>query len=246
MKKVLLVLAAVVLVASGVAAVSAYEAHVINVRAHVENALSILGLQAPYELDFGTVFPEEWLIKDFTISTSESFCDENQWRMTAVNYTVWVEWKSMSDNGTPGDPYDDTYYGWLGDALYIGIVDPPYTPAMEKPEAAGGNLVWVGNVTPPGPPGALKVWDSPEPIYKSKGAFKNETDRIVIGLDVPVFEDYYNPLTDMLQEDGTYAKKPSGLDDPTVIIAKDDPRWDPEGVDLGVDLKIQVTNIWKK
>jgi hypothetical protein len=105
---------------------------------------------------------------------------------------------------------------------------------------------WVGNDTPPGPPAALKVWDSPEPIYKSKGAFKNETDRIVIGLDVPVFEDYYNPLTDMLQEDGTYAKKPSGLDDPTVIIAKDDPRWDPEGVDLGVDLKIQVTNIWKK
>jgi hypothetical protein len=242
MKKVLLVLAAVVLVASGVAAVSAYEAHVINVRAHVENALEV-NLGTPYELDFGTVFPEEWLTKEFVVGTSDSFCDTNQWRMTAVNYTVWVEWKTLSDNGTPGDPSDDTYYGWLGDALYIGIVDPPYTPAMEKPEGAGGDLVWVGNVTPPGPPGALKVWDSPEPIYKAKSGPQNQTDRIVVGLDVPVFEGFYNPLTDALAcPDG----KPSGLDEPTVVIAEDDPRWDPDGVDLGVDLKIQVTNIWKK
>jgi hypothetical protein len=242
MKKVLLVLTAVVLVASGVAAVSAYEAHVINVRAHVENALE-LNIATPYKLDFGTVFPEEWLTKEFVIGHSDSFCDTNQWRVTAVNYSVWVEWKTLSDNGTPGDPSDDTYYGWLGDALYIGIVDPPYTPAMEKPEDAGGNLVWVGNVTPPGPPGALKVWDSPDPVWKHKNAPDNETDRIVVGLDVPVFRDYWNARTDALVcPDG----KPSGLDYPTVIIEKDDPRWNPDGVDLGVDLKIQVTNIWKK
>jgi hypothetical protein len=237
MKKVLLVLAAVVLVASGVAAVSAYEAHVINVRAHVENALEISGLDN-MEIDFGTVFPEEWLTREFRVTTSSSFCDRDQWRMTAVNYSVWVEWKTMSDNGTPGDPSDDTFYHWLGDALYIGIVEPPNVDD-EKPEDAGGELVWVGNVTPPGPPGALHLWDSPQPIYKSRSGPQNQTDRIVIGLDVPVFEDYYNALTDP-------KPKPSGLDWPTVIIEKDDPRWNPDGVDLGADIKIQVTNIWQK
>jgi predicted porin len=39
MKKAILILAALMLVASGVAAVSAYEAHVVNVRSHVENAI---------------------------------------------------------------------------------------------------------------------------------------------------------------------------------------------------------------
>jgi hypothetical protein len=234
MKKVLLVLTAVVLVVSGVAAVSAYEAHVINVRAHVENALTHT---APFgKLDFGTVFPEEWLTKEFIVQHSTSFCWETQWRVTAINYSVFVEWKTLDDNGTPGDPSDDTYYKWLGDALYIGI-----DPAVKKPEDAGGDLVWVGNVTPPGPPGALWVMDSPQPIWKKKGVIGNPADIIVVGLDVPVFEDYYNELTDALAcPDG----KPSGLDKPTVVIAEDDPRWDPDGVDLGVDLKIQVTNIW--
>jgi hypothetical protein len=79
----------------------------------------------------------------------------------------------------------------------------------------------------------------PQPIYKQKSGTQNRSDRVVVALDVPVFEGFYNPLTDP-------EPKPSGLDDPTVIIAKDDPRWDPDGVDLGVDLKFQVTNIWKR
>jgi hypothetical protein len=239
MKKVLLVLVSVVLVTSGVAAVSAYEAHVINVRAKVENAIST----TVTKLEFGTVFPEEWLTKEFVVQHSQSFCDRNQWRVTAVNYSIWVEWKTLSDNGTPGDPYDDEYYPWLGDALYIGI--DVLDPDKKKPEDAGGDLKWVGNVTPPGPPGALKVMDAPQPIWKEPGGGGNPGDLIVVGVDVPVFEDYYNPLTDMLQPNGTYLPKPSGLDDPTVVILKTDTdRWHPDGVTLGADLKIQVTDIW--
>jgi hypothetical protein len=230
MKKVLLVLVAVVLVASGVAAVSAYEAHVINVRAHVENAMLVPS--APIE--FGTVFPEEWIVKDFRVQHSTSFCWDDQWRVDSFNYSVYVEWKILSDNGTPGDTSDDTYYKWLGDALYIGI-----DPAVEKPEAIGGNLKWVGPDPPATQPGALWVMDCPQPIYKQKSGTQNRSDKIVVAMDVPVFEGYYNPLTDP-------EPKPSGLNDPTVIIAKDDPRWDPDGVDLGVDLKFQVTNIWKR
>ena len=53
-KKILLGLVAVVAVAGGVAALSAYEAHVINVTAHIENALYV----HPESRDFGTVFPQ--------------------------------------------------------------------------------------------------------------------------------------------------------------------------------------------
>src|SRR3989344_3309954 len=51
---------------------AAFEAHVINVTAKIENALSV-----PTEaLDFGTVFPQEQLEKFLNISLSQSFQDE--------------------------------------------------------------------------------------------------------------------------------------------------------------------------
>ncbi len=55
MKKVLLVLGTLLVSISGVAMVSAYEAHIINVTAHVENAMSV----NKDDIDFGTVFPQE-------------------------------------------------------------------------------------------------------------------------------------------------------------------------------------------
>jgi hypothetical protein len=214
MKKAILIVAALVLILSGVAAVSAYEAHLINVRAHVENAMSV----TVEELDFGTVFPEEWMIKEFTVQVSESFCKEDQLRVTYIDYAVWAEWKPDPAGG---------YYYWLGDALYVGI-----DAAVKKPVAAGGDLVLVGDA-PAGPPGAKWVMDAPVPLHKVTPNI-NSADLITIGLDAPVFEGYYNPLTDP-------EPKPSGLNDPTLIIMKNDPRWNPDGVDLGVDIKIQVT-----
>ncbi|MFQ6049932.1 MAG: hypothetical protein ACE5J0_02740 [Candidatus Paceibacterales bacterium] len=68
-KKILLGLGAVLFVAAGVAAMSAYEAHVINVTAHIENALTTHG--SPIE--FGTVFPQEYLESQFTVRLSDSF-----------------------------------------------------------------------------------------------------------------------------------------------------------------------------
>jgi len=77
--------------------------------------------------------------------------------------------------------------------------------------------------------------DSSIPIKKS-GPDYNLNDTITLGLDVPVFQGYYNELTDV-------ATKPSGLDAPTVILTGD--RNVPTGITLGMDLKIQVTDIWK-
>lgn len=69
MKKILISLAAILIVAAGVAAMSAGEAHIINVTAHIENALDV----HPDELDFQTVFPEQYKELDLTIGMSESF-----------------------------------------------------------------------------------------------------------------------------------------------------------------------------
>lgn len=48
---------------------AAFEAHVINVTATIENALKV----NTSAIDFGTVFPQEKLDKDFTVSLSDSF-----------------------------------------------------------------------------------------------------------------------------------------------------------------------------
>ena len=53
MKKVLLVVGAVVIVLVTVPLFAAFEAHVINVTARIENALYV----HPESRDFGTVFP---------------------------------------------------------------------------------------------------------------------------------------------------------------------------------------------
>ena len=228
MKKAILIVAALVLVLSGVAAVSAYEAHTINVKAHVEDAV-IVSLD---EIDFGTVFPEEWFIREFKVEHSTSFCWPTQWRVTKIDYSIYAEWKPNPAGG---------YYPWLGDCLYIGI-----DVTDKRPQAAGGELVWVGKNPAPGPPGAMKVLDCPIPLCKEKTAEYNALDFVTIGLDVPVFEGFYNKITDNMANN----PKPSGLMDPTVIITPDDltngygDRYYPDGVTLGVDIKIQVTNIY--
>jgi hypothetical protein len=61
---------------------AAFEAHVINVTARIENALEV-----PIEhLDFGTVFPQEWLGKPLAIRLSQSFIDEG--RVDDVDYFI--------------------------------------------------------------------------------------------------------------------------------------------------------------
>ncbi|MEE8471785.1 MAG: hypothetical protein V3S82_01315, partial [Dehalococcoidia bacterium] len=89
MKGILLGLSVLVLVLSGVAAVSAYEAHLINVTAHVENAMTV----DTAAIDYGTMFPEEWYTTDFHVTVSESFCEETQTRVSKIDYSIWVEWK---------------------------------------------------------------------------------------------------------------------------------------------------------
>jgi hypothetical protein len=66
-------------------------------------------------------------------------------------------------------------------------------------------------------------------------------ERVVIGLDVPVFRGYYNELTDP-------EPKPSHRDDPTVIIEPWEDRYPDnmaDGITLGAEIKVQVTKIYR-
>jgi hypothetical protein len=249
MKKAILIVAALVLVLSGVAAVSAYEAHVINVRAKVENCLELPTMK----LNYGTVFPEEWLTKEFQVKHSSSFCEFEQGgrrasgtNVDAIDYEVWVQRKKVET--PPPVPYPDPvetingvdYYYWLGDALYMGIFEElPIDPNLKYPEGASGHgaagvLKRVTNNPGPQPdqPILVATGTITKPAY---GAPNDWYDMIVIGLDVPVFEGYWNELTDV-------PLKPSGFDKPTVVLKG--PR-NVQHIILGVDVVIQVTRIYK-
>jgi hypothetical protein len=244
---------ALLVVVSGVAAVSAFEAHAINVKAKVENALSV----PTTSLHFGTMFPEEFFLTTFQVRTSESFCASSQTRMLDIDYEVWAEWKVLDDNGTP-DPGDDTYYPWLGEAAWLAYLpwgtvlddldisgdfncttqgfDPPDGTVNLADDTFPDRTVWfhVGSA-PDGPPGAKPVMGSLGLHKPAAGGIRG--DRIALAIDSPVFEEYYNALTDV-------CPKPNGLDKPTWVIASDDPRHVPGGIEMGLDLKIQVVRIY--
>ena len=96
-KKILFAIGAVVVITASVIGITAFEAHVINVTAHIEN-----GLYVPLEsLDFGTVFPQEKFVKDFNVSLSDSFIESCstvagiQWASSVVGVA-----QGMRKNGT--------------------------------------------------------------------------------------------------------------------------------------------------
>jgi hypothetical protein len=224
MKKAIFIITALVLVFSGVAAVSAYEAHLINVKAHVENALEV----DTAEVDFGTVFPEEWLVKKRLVMLSESAIGElgdALGDLDSVEITLYVEWKPCPDMPFAwwdGDAWQEGvgYYNWMGYFTYLDFDENGQAPDM--------NL--VGD-PPAGDPGtAAKQVAGPFVLANDAEHF------VYIGIDVPVFEGYWNSLTDV-------DPKPSGLSAPTYVVPADMPGFNPRGMDFGLDLKIQVTDI---
>jgi len=154
-KKAILSFMAVIAIALGVVGMAAFEAHVINVTAKIEHALSIL----PDNIKFGTVFPEEVLTEQLEINMSESFINEE--RVDSINYKIKQKPKpreeittpfpggvagheyclenSPTDPGDPQDPYYEWCYPSLCEYLSKDDADPddqnddPGVPAMHDP-----------------------------------------------------------------------------------------------------------------
>jgi hypothetical protein len=223
MKKAIFILAALMMLVSSVAAVSAYEAHLINVTAHVENALTV----NTANVSFGTVFPQEYIKYHRSIRLSDSAnttLGEAPGDLDSVEYGIYAEWKPVPAGLTPTPVVldgSDEYYSWLGEWLWVGL------DASQDPFFITG-LTWVG-AAPSGPPGATAG-----PIVTGNLTANNKSDLLGIAILAPVFENYYNALTDT---------KPGWWPSQWQPIPNTDPRHVPDGVDLGLDLKIQVTKI---
>ena len=80
---------------------AAYEAHIINVTAHIENSLQA----STYGIDFGTVFPQEYIADDtFDIGLSESFLSQD--RVKSVSYKIVQKAKGWTLNFGDKDDVD--------------------------------------------------------------------------------------------------------------------------------------------
>ncbi|TSC82177.1 MAG: Ig-like, group 2, partial [Parcubacteria group bacterium Gr01-1014_20] len=82
MKKLLIGFGAVAIALVGASMFAAFEAHVVNVTARIENALSV----PTTRITFGTVFPQEHLNKPLQVSLSQSFLDED--RVDDIEYFI--------------------------------------------------------------------------------------------------------------------------------------------------------------
>jgi hypothetical protein len=257
MRKAILILAGLLLVFSGVAAVSAYEAHIINVKAQVENALTVSGGEGD-EWDLGTIFPQEFFTAHYTVSLSSSFL-EQKWepdgvtpgRVNSVNITFYAEEKLESDGGTPDDPTDDTYYAWMGEFVKLGTAlsdthtdvqtkggTPANTPDG-KINFADDGWELVGPKPGGGPPAVQAVLTDRILGIQPGGLDQIDSFELWIGVDAPVFLPHYNYDTDV-------CPKPNGLDEPTYQMPSDDPRNNNGAGDVfGLDIKIQVTDIFQ-
>ena len=82
MKKIFLGLGVFALALAFIPMFAAFEAHVINVTATIENALAV----SPNPVQFGTVFPNETVYRNMTVALSESFSKED--RVDDVEYKI--------------------------------------------------------------------------------------------------------------------------------------------------------------
>jgi hypothetical protein len=79
------VILALVLIVSGLTAVAAYEGHVVDVKAHVENAIAV----NTNDFDFGTAFPQQLREGDIYVGVTESFTAQNLVYSTVTYKLYW-------------------------------------------------------------------------------------------------------------------------------------------------------------
>lgn len=189
MKKILIGLSAVAIVVATVPLFAAFEAHVINVTARIENALRV----HPEGTNFGTVFPQEYLVRALTIGTSDSFCKIDQRRVLSIDYKIKQKPKPRPEyvaqvgvdaarqwchDNYPPVPYDPQDPAWIA---YLANCYPSMCAYLSKqpkyPES--------------GDTGILAYHDPFDPSSVAYGTINKDTDdsdEWVIDLDVPCFK----------------------------------------------------------
>jgi len=135
MKKIIFLVAALLTVFSGIAAVTAYEGHMVDVKAHVENALMV----STAELNFGTVFPQEKLENQFYVGLSESFREQK--RYSSVDYKMYWEPKPLEEGAWAPEGWDVFQAIWPYIVVQNDGVDFPKSAYVDK----GNGIVEIGS-----------------------------------------------------------------------------------------------------
>lgn len=141
MKKKLTILSGLAMF-TGIAAlpiISAFEAHIINVTARIEQALSV----NPKIRNFGTVFPQEYFEQGIGITFSNSFFNDNE-RVSKVDYDIRQmpeprpeyinsagidEARNWCKANYPQTPFDENGEDWKE---YLGNCRPLLCPYLSK------------------------------------------------------------------------------------------------------------------
>jgi len=218
-KRILLVLVTILVVVAGVAAISAYEAHIINVTAHIENALKVTP-NAP--IAFGTVFPQEYFERRLFITTSESFCQSTQRRVLNIDYKIVQKPKCVNDAGQYA-PVD-----WATHQCPAGYKPMPLLcPFLSK----------LPVYQDPAPYTDYGVVAFHDPGAVAEGTINKDHDLLdewKIDLAVPCYEGYCS------QDYDEFVHRYNSSADPHDFEAIGN----PEGTDFGCDLWIEVTKIY--
>lgn len=195
MKKLLMSLSGVALAVATVPMFAAFEAHVINVTARIENALTVDTTPIAY----GTVFPQEKLDKFIALALSQSFVDED--RVDDIDYRIRQKPKcGRPVPGTSPVAYDD-FKPVLGHDAHGDFICPDgyvrlplLCPYLSKHEQTTDGTVQENDG--PGIPafhGDIDHWGLDDTIATqvqgrlAKGQ-QDFADRWLIDLKVPCFE----------------------------------------------------------
>jgi hypothetical protein len=203
-KKLILGLLSVALVLAVMPLFAAFEAHVINVTARIENALFV----HPESLDYGTVFPQEHLNTSFFVNFSESFSETEQTRVGTIEYVIKQKPKPRVDTpenrqfchdnepanpADPQDPYYETCYPLLcpylskhpdsipstGPNANNDTEIPPFHDPADESSWALGKLVKFPNID--NDPADTWTIDLAVPCFEE--ACAQDWDNFVLGLN---------------------------------------------------------------
>ncbi|MCK4592775.1 hypothetical protein KAT63_05065 [Candidatus Parcubacteria bacterium] len=198
-KKIILSFVGIIaVVAVSAAMFAAFEAHVINVTAKIENALYV----HPETKTFGTVFPQEYLEQSFFITTSSSFSATDQRRVLNIDYVIkqkpkpkpekiaslggieaardWCHGNIPDSIGTTYDPADPEWQAFLENCY------PTLCPYLSK----------HSDHFPTTGPGSSDVdvnafHDPEDPAFLAGGTINKDydpADQWIVDLAVPCFE----------------------------------------------------------
>jgi len=238
MKKGLLIVGALAIVVASIPLFAAYEAHVINVTAHIENALRVSPIGG--ELAFGTVFPQEYREQSMHITTSDSFCEPDQRRVLTIDYKIVQKPKCECDLWDPEDIPASEQACPDGQHQPVGYDDhqcpsgytamPSLCPYLSKHPAYADDAPYEDF-------GIDAFHDPEDPANIATGTIDKDWDKNdewIIDLAVPCFEGH------CAQDWGEFVALYNDSVNPDDYILP----YELEGKDFGCDLWVEVTDIY--